>query len=108
MQCSRSQELGNLRSDGLADYLQGRQLAVEGRYDGVVKRMRSARSDGLPTERLERESSRLLGIGLFATGELQEAKKRWQALRSESGEDLGKHAEAQDWMERIRFEQAEP
>lgn len=97
-----AQALADVRSDGLGPYLEARQLMAQGRYALALPLLQEATLYGLPTERLERELGRMLGIAYFAEGLYPESLGVWQPRRSMSPAAA---ADAQRWIERIEYAQ---
>jgi tetratricopeptide (TPR) repeat protein len=93
-----ARELAAIRSDGLGRYLEARQLAAEGRFDLALPSLQDAKELGLPTQRLERELIRLLGMSYFAVGRHTESAAAWKE-HGKTGRAAS--AEAKMWIERI-------
>lgn len=93
-----ARELGRLRSDGLGQYLEARQLIQEGRFDLALPLLEWARELGLPTARLRRENERLLGVTLYANGRLERSERVWDKLRDADG---AVRQESERWLRRI-------
>jgi hypothetical protein len=95
---------------GLAPYLVARQLFVRERFDMVLPRLEAARRRGLPSPSIQREAARMEAIARFATGDIDEAARRFEAIarevRDEGGVDVGRLVEAEDWLARIHWERA--
>ncbi len=94
--------LAAIRDDGLGQYLEARQLMGARRYAFALPLLQEAKRLGLPSLRLERELSRLLGITLFALGEYGQSAATW---RARAGTSRAAQAEAQHWLERIDYAQ---
>lgn len=93
-------ELTEARRDGLGQYLQARQLMGLDRFVLALPLIREARRLGLPTARLERELTRMLGVTTFALGQYTESAAAW----AEHGRlSRAAHAEAARWLERIEL-----
>ena len=92
--------LSTVRRDGLGQYLEARQLMGQGRYALATPLLEDAKRLGLPTERLERELSRLLGISYFAIGRYDESAAQW---RERGWISAAARAEAERWLERIEY-----
>lgn len=90
------------RSDGLADYLEARQLIARERFDLAYPLLVRGARLGLPTERTRREHERLTGIAALETGRVEEARAIFQALRAAARTD-GERVEADDWLARLRL-----
>lgn len=71
MQLTR--QLGALRGDGLAPYLEARQLMSESEYEAALLPLRQAELRGLPLPSLVREHKRMLATTLYALA-------RWDEL----------------------------
>jgi hypothetical protein len=97
-----AQELANVRTDGLGQYLEARQLMFQGRFALALPLLKEAEVRGLPTERLERELSHMLGIVYFAESSYAESQEVWRQRKSIS---RAASAEAQRWIERIEHAQ---
>ena len=96
-------ELDLVRTDGLARYLQARQVRAERRYDVVQSLLRDALARGLPTQRLRVEALRMQVQATFITGALSEAEATASQLEHREGATLADQLEAQDWIARITF-----
>jgi hypothetical protein len=89
-----------LRRDGLAHYLEGRQLAAAGRPDLARPLLETALGRGLPTRRLRVEAARNAMVAAFLVGALDAAAS--YAARLGSGDaTLSERAEASDMLRRI-------
>ncbi len=97
-----AQALSDLRTDGLGQYLEGRQLLFQGRYGLALPLLEEADVLGAPTERLRRELARMLGVAHFAEGAYAESTEFWQRRKSISPAAA---ADAQRWLERIEYAQ---
>jgi tetratricopeptide (TPR) repeat protein len=95
-----AQALATVRTDGLGQYLEGRQLLLQGRYGLALPLLREADALGVPTERLERELARMLGVAYFAKGAYAESKEVWQRRKWLS---RAAAADAQRWIERVEY-----
>jgi hypothetical protein len=94
-------ELSERRTDGLASYLEGRQLHHAERHAEAAALLQSARAHGLPGAALPREATRVEAISRFTLGDLSTATALFSQLtRAESG---ATRLEARDWLARIRF-----
>ncbi len=98
-----AQALADVRTDGLGQYLEGRQLLFQGRYNLALPLLEEAEARGVPTERLERELARMLGVAYFAEGIYQASREAWQRRKSISPAAA---ADAQRWIERIEYAQS--
>jgi tetratricopeptide (TPR) repeat protein len=94
--------LAAIRNDGLGPYLEARQLMGAKRYALALPLLQEAKRLGLPSLRLERELSRLLGVTFFALGEYGQSAATW---RARAGTSRAAQAEAQRWLERIDYAQ---
>jgi len=94
--------LAAIRDDGLGQYLEARQLMGQSRYALALPLLRDAKRLGLPSVRLQRELSRMLGITYFALGRYSESAEAWSehAWTSRAG-----RAEGERWLERIEYAQ---
>jgi hypothetical protein len=105
----RAARLREGREDGLADYLEARQLMSRQRYDLAAPLIRRARAAGLPAPRLQLEARRLHGIALYAVHQRARSAAIWrEILRAPEGEGPGRvipadREEARDWLARIRW-----
>lgn len=93
-------ELRAERKDGLPQYLEARQLYARERYADAAKLLAQARALGLPTREIEIEARRIAAISLFAIRDFEGSRMLWLA-QDGRGTDLGLHAEAEDWLERV-------
>jgi tetratricopeptide (TPR) repeat protein len=91
-----------VRSDGLADYLEGRQLVARERFDLARPLLDRAARLGLPTSRTRSENERLRAIAAFAMGDREVAERLFWNLR-EHAETDGARVEADDWRARLRL-----
>lgn len=90
------------RSDGLADYLEGRQLAARERFDLAEPLLVRCRDAGLPTDRVRREARRMLATVLVANGAFDAAERLlWEILADPTSTE-GQRVDANDWLARIR------
>lgn len=96
-------ELALVRDDGLAPYLEARQLRNARRYDVVLSLLRLAQRSGLPTERLRREALRMQVQAAFITGSLSEAEALAAQLAQDEDASSGDRLLAADWQQRIAF-----
>ncbi len=96
--------LATLRDDGLGQYLEARQLMGQNRFALGLPLLQEAKQLGLPTLRLRRELSRLLGITFFALGRYGESAEAWRR-RARSSRTA--NAEAERWLERIEYAQTQ-
>ena len=99
-----AQALAATRDDGLGQYLEARQLMGRNRYALALPLLEDAKRLGLPSLRLERELSRLLGMTFFALGRYGESAAAW---RERSTISRAAHADAQRWLERIDYAQTQ-
>ncbi|MDH3727948.1 MAG: hypothetical protein OER77_10495 [Myxococcales bacterium] len=97
-----AQALASARTDGLGQYLEGRQLLFQGRYGLALPLLQEADLRGVPTERLDRELGHMLGVAYFAEGAYAESQQLWQERKSISPAAA---ADAQRWIERIDYAQ---
>ncbi len=91
-----------VRSDGLADYLEARQLVARERFDLAAPLLERAARLGLPTERTRTENERLRAITAFALGDRATAERLFWHLRENATTD-GARVEADDWRARLRL-----
>jgi hypothetical protein len=95
-----ARELRAERADGLAPYLEARQLYARERYQAAAELLTRALALGLPTREIETEAVRLAAISRYATGELASSQQLWQRQQA-SAQEQGLRIEAADWLERI-------
>jgi tetratricopeptide (TPR) repeat protein len=100
-----ARELSEVRADGLGPYLEARQLYFKDRFDLALSTLEQARARGLPTDRLTRETERLRGIVLFATGRLEQARQHWKHLAERDSTRHGRRIQAREWLARIAYAQ---
>ena len=96
-----ARELRSLRSDGLAHYLEARQLFFQTRFAHAAELVREARARGLPSPELRAEALRVEGICRIANAELAEASALFRTYAA-SG-TAARAAEAADYQARIQF-----
>lgn len=89
----------------LGAYLAGRQLFGAERFELTIPLLESARSEGLPTERLEREATRMLAIAYVAEGRWDAAEALFHAQLKDTHTD---HAAVRDWLMRVNFARKAP
>jgi hypothetical protein len=99
-------ELALAREDGLAAYLEARQLRGSQRYDVVSSLLRQAQQRGLPSERMRREALRMQVQAAFITGALSEAEALAAQLAQREGGSAADRLVAADWIERVAFRRA--
>jgi hypothetical protein len=97
-----SRELRPLRQDGLAEYLEGRQLFFQGRYGHAAELFGHASGKSLPTDELTAEALRTEAISRLAIAQLDRAATLFQAFAKTGN---AHKAEADDYLARIRFMQ---
>ena len=97
-----ARELRPLRQDGLAEYLEGRQLFFQGRYGHAAELFGHAIGKSLPTDELTAEALRTEAISRLAIHQLERAASLFQSF-AKTG--TAHRAEAQDYLARIRFMQ---
>lgn len=93
-------ELDGLRDDGLGSYLAARQLLNEERYALALPLIDRARTLGLPTDRLNHEASRILGLSFVALTRYDEARSAFESAHDAGGIST---AERDAWLDRIAF-----
>lgn len=96
-----ARELREVRSDGLAYYLEARQLFFRQRFEAAAKLLHLANQAALPSRRLSLEARRLEGISSYALGDFRRARELFSTLERES-EALYRE-QARDWLERIQY-----
>lgn len=99
-------ELAPLRRDGLALYLEARQLVAAGRRDLAQGSLREALARGLPTTLLRVEALRMHALTSFVTGSLGEADAIASELERREGASLADKLEARDLRARVAFRRA--
>jgi tetratricopeptide (TPR) repeat protein len=97
-----ARELRPLRQDGLAEYLEGRQLFFQGRYRHAAELFGHASGKSLPTDNLTAEALRVEAICRVAISQFDRAKALFQAF-ARTG--IAHRAEADDYLARIQFMQ---
>jgi hypothetical protein len=95
-----ARELRAERGDGLAHYLEARQLYSHERYAEAVLLLSQARRLGLPTREIALEARRIEAISRYAANDLPGSRSLWLEIGA-SGSELALQAEADDWLERI-------
>jgi hypothetical protein len=95
-----ARELRPLRQDGLAEYLEGRQLFFQGRYGHAADLFARALGRSLPTDELTAEALRTEAISRLAIMQLDRAAQLFQAF---SNTGPAHRAEADDYLARARF-----
>lgn len=94
--------LDRVREDGLAAYLEARQLMMRQRYELATPRIRLARERGLPTPRVIREARRLEAISSFGSGDVESSQRIWREIARDEASSDADRAEASDWLARAR------
>ncbi|TFH31820.1 MAG: hypothetical protein E4H00_02750 [Myxococcales bacterium] len=95
-----AQELADVRSDGLGQYLEARQLLGQKRFELALPLLQETARLGLPTLRLGHELSRVLGTTFFALGRYGESAEAW---RQRAWVSRAAGAETALWLERIEY-----
>jgi hypothetical protein len=95
-----ARELRAERDDGLAHYLEARQLFNQARFAETARLLSEARALGLPTSELAAEAMRVEATSRYASGNHATARALWGRLWREG--DLAQRAEAADWLARVR------
>ena len=95
-----------LRSDGLAHYLEARQLARAGRHDLAFPLFREGLARGLPTRRLRVEALRQRALSAYVLGALDDARDSEQRIASLPDVTLAERMEADDFVARVAYRQA--
>ncbi len=83
-------------------YLLGRIFYKNGDYKRVASYLLESESLGLPSESMEIENLRLLGISLFAKGDYEKAIKRFQSILNLESNEVPKEY-AIDFIERCKW-----
>jgi tetratricopeptide (TPR) repeat protein len=94
------------REDGLAPYLEGRQLLAASRHDLARGLLETAFERGLPTRRLVTEAARSAAVAAFVSGALDAAEVYARRLGEGSLASLAEQAESNDFLARIAFRRA--
>jgi tetratricopeptide (TPR) repeat protein len=94
------------RSDGLADYLEARQLAGRERYDLAAPMIARARAHGLPTPRVTREARRVDAIARYGAGDREGSRALCDEIASDPTSSEAMRVEARDWLARIEWRAA--
>jgi hypothetical protein len=95
--------LDRVRSDGLAPYLEARQLLFRRRYDLALPRIVEARRRGLPTERLRAEARRIEAVARFGRRDREGSARIWREILRDGASTAAEALEASDWLARIRL-----
>ena len=97
--------LREVRGDGLADYLDARQLMFRGRFRLALPLIRTARAAGLPSARAETEARRMEAVIRYGAGDVDASQHLWWEILREADSE-GERVEARDWLARIRLRDA--
>jgi len=100
--------LAEVREDGLAAYLEARQLLFRQRYDLALPRIVEARRRGLPTERLREEARRVEAIARFGHRDHDGSTRIWREILRDAASSAAEALEARDWLARIRLSLPKP
>ena len=103
VQLSEIARLERVRDDGLAAYLEGRQLLFRQRFDLALPRLLEARRRGLPTQGTRVEARRMEAIARFGVGELGPSAQLWREILQDDASSEGQRVEARDWLARVRM-----
>jgi len=95
--------LERVRDDGLAPYLEARQLLFRQRFALALGRVVEARALGLPTERTRTEARRMEAIARFGSGDLAGSARIWRRVLRDETSAEGQRVEARDWLARVRY-----
>jgi hypothetical protein len=95
--------LAAVRDDGLAAYLDARQLVFRQRFDLALPRILEARRRGLPTDRLREEARRVEAIARFGRGDHASSTRLWREILRDAASSPAESLEASDWLARIRL-----
>jgi len=98
--------LSRVREDGLAAYLEARQLQFRQRFDLALPLIERARARGLPDPLLESEARRMEAMIRVGADDLDRAATLWREIRDDPASDTGERAEAEDWLHRIVWARA--
>jgi hypothetical protein len=96
-----ARELRDVRSDGLPQYLEARQLVARERYADAVTLLTQARRRTLPTREIYVEALRIEGLSRFVIYDFAGARALFTELAQ--GPGLAQQIEARDWLERIAY-----
>jgi hypothetical protein len=102
VQLSEIARLDRARHDGLAGYLEGRQLLFRQRYELALPRLVDARGRGLPTDRMRVEARRMEAIARFGADDLEGSRRLWREIVRDESSSEGQRVEARDWLARVR------
>ncbi len=91
---------------GLVAYLHGRALHNRGDGAKALAELDRARRLGVGDALVARELARLEPLVAYATHRLEDAAAGWSRLAEEPATSLSARVNAQDWLERVRFEQS--
>jgi hypothetical protein len=94
------------RNDGLAHYLEARQLAGADRHDLAHPLLREAILRGLPTRRLRVEALRLRALSAFVIGAYDDARASQEQIAALPDVSLADTIEARDFIARVDFRRA--
>ncbi len=97
-------ELRAVRPDGLALYLEARQLAFRQRFAPAADLLQRALEMGLPSEQMQLEALRLQATVRVAADQLEAAEELWRSLAGRP--DPALRAEANDFLQRIAYRRA--
>ena len=89
---------------GLALYLIGRQLHLDGQYAGSNDYLEKAEAFGLPHRVLGIENTRLFAINLYHLRQYDGAMSQFRRLSEDDYLPLGSTLIAKDWIERCEWE----
>ena len=98
--------LSRVREDGLAPYLEARQLQFRQRFDLALPLIERARERGLPSPLLETEARRMEAMIRFGADDLDGSAAVWRAILADPASDTGERAEAEDWLQRAVWARA--
>ncbi len=96
-----ARELRSLRQDGLAAYLEARQLFFSQRFEAAAELAHKAGEGGLPTPEIAVEALRLEAMARYAKSQFDDAERVWRLLGADA--DPARRAEAEDWLARIAY-----
>jgi tetratricopeptide (TPR) repeat protein/putative Mn2+ efflux pump MntP len=89
------------RTDGLAHYLEARQLARAERHDLAFPLFREALSRGLPTRRLIVEALRARALSAYVVGALEDARESQERIAALADATLAERMDAEDFVARV-------
>ena len=89
---------------GLPVYLGGRGLFLRDAFIDALAPLAEARKLGLPDAAFERENLRIAGIAAYRAGDWDRSAREFAELAKRRDISEGGRIEAEDWLERLRYE----